>query len=522
VYRFPVVGRTRADAHGDTTMTRRSILPKTALAVCLLSACAGPSLAGCTTTDAKDDGRPRAPAEWDRKVVRPSDEGAEAARARCQFARGALAGETVGQSQRIGDDIPIKKVIVVMQENRSFDHYFHRFPAWAGRNDIDVAPSESTNPSVAGGTDVAARMAHAEHYCFLDTNHEWSGTHRQINGGKMDGFFETNEGWSELLPGMSSAFHSGARALWYHDERDIPFYFQLWNTFAIADRYFASVPGPTWPNRMYLYAGTSFGKSDNHFPDVTALTFPEHDVTIFDMLEKRRVTWGYFTDGFPAIGIVYAAQITSRWGEDDEHRRVFKAPEFFARLEAGTLPEVTFFDARIGNEGPLSDDEHPPANVQLGQKLVSDIVHGLFRSPDWKHTALFLTYDEHGGLYDHVPPPSACVPDDAPFTSDEGETPEAGERPFSKLGVRVPFALVSPYAKRGYVSHTVYDHASVARFIETKFRLPALTARDANADPMLDLFDFDAPPFMTPPELTKATVNQAEVDWCVQNFTRRR
>src|SRR5206468_2691578 len=107
---------------------------------------------------------------------------------------------------------------------------------------------------------------------------------------------------------------------------------------------------------------------------------------------------------------------------------------------------------------PDGDDEHPPAQLQIGQKLVSDVTHALFKSPQWAHAALFLTYDEHGGLYDHVPPPKACIPDDKTPVNKEGDA-EPGA--FDLYGVRVPFIVVSPYAKPGFVSHAVYDHTSI-------------------------------------------------------------
>jgi phospholipase C len=136
---------------------------------------------------------------------------------------------------------------------------------------------------------------------------------------------------------------------------------------------------------------------------------------------------------------------------------------------------------------------------------------------------LFLTYDEHGGLYDHVAPPEACSPDDiAPdFRTDEDKAFDAKSpgTTFDRLGFRVPVVVVSPFAKKSYVSHNVYDHTSITRFIETVFKLPALTNRDANADPMTDFFDFDAVPFATPPSIPEPEVDQARYDECKALYT---
>ena len=142
------------------------------------------------------------------------------------------------------------------------------------------------------------------------------------------------------------------------------------------------------------------------------------------------------------------------------------------------------------------------------------MVQTLLASPNWPTSALFITYDEHGGFYDHVPPPPACVPDDIPPMLESDDPP--GE--FDRYGFRVPFMLVSPYARPGFVSHTVYDHTSILRFIETRFGLPALTNRDANADPMLELFDFATPRLLHPPALPDATIDAARAAECEVDF----
>jgi phospholipase C len=159
-----------------------------------------------------------------------------------------------------------------------------------------------------------------------------------------------------------------------------------------------------------------------------------------------------------------------------------------------------FVDPHLGKEAYNQDDEHPPAMMQGGQQFLSKVTKALMQSPQWSKSALFITYDEHGGLWDHVPPPKACAPD-----SYVPEPPEAtaGEK-FDRYGIRVPLIVVSPYAKKKYVGHHVYDHTSITRFIEAKFTLPAMTARDANAEAPYDLFDFSAPNMTAalPPDIT--------------------
>jgi phospholipase C len=435
---------------------------------------------------------------------------AQAARAACTYKRGALPKDSLGSSTRIGKDVPIDTIVVVMMENHSFDQYFAHLGKFAGRTDIESAPEQTTNPDAAGKP---VPWIHAPHLCTLDTNHEWKGTHTEYADGKMDGFVMANEGWDadKLKAGSDLALGSGQRALHWYDERDIPFYYQLAQTFSIADHYHSSILGPTWPNRMYLLSATSFGQAANTFPDISAYTYPDNPASILDELEKAKVTWNLYTDGLPGAGVVYSSAFVKRW--DRNVKQGFS--NFLSDAAAGTLPSVSFLDPHIGSEGPAQNDEHPPADVQVGQKFVSDVVHALFNSPQWAHTALFITWDEHGGYYDHLAPPAACPPDGLAPVLEAGDTTPGG---FDRYGVRVPLILVSPYAKAAHTGHATYDHTSITRFIETRFELPALSGRDANADPLTDLFDFDKPAFATPPTIAEPMVDAAELSYCMATY----
>jgi phospholipase C len=184
--------------------------------------------------------------------------------------------------------------------------------------------------------------------------------------------------------------------------------------------------------------------------------------------------------------------------------------QFFADAAAGTLPQVAFVDGIMIGRPNVENDEHPPANVQVGEAFVASVVDALMKSPQWGRSVLFITYDEHGGFYDHVPPPLACAPDDILPDLQPGDEPGA----FDRYGIRVPVVAVSPYARKHFVSHVVHDHTSILRFIETRFDLPALTRRDANADPMLEFFKFDRATFATPPKLPKAPIDEAHKTQC--------
>ncbi|CAN5453444.1 alkaline phosphatase family protein [soil metagenome] len=471
------------------------------------------------TTPAVDAGadvdlRPPTPAEWDRSVTRPSDGDATSGRTACQFKAGAMPAETLGASSPVDKDIPIDTVVVLMMENHSFDNYFGRYAKFAGRTDIESPPDDATNPTKTGATPgPLVPYAHAERLCHVDVNHGWDGTHLEWDDGTMDGFVEANEGHGKGSPAAQKdpALASGARAMTYYDERELPFYYGLAKTFAIADHYHSATLGPTWPNRMFLAAGTSFGLTFNGFPDISLYTFPDKDATILDELEKRHVSWNIYGDAVPGIGVIYNIAFLSRW-----QRTVKKAyAEFLTDAAAGALPQFTFLDPRLTDTGPEKNDEHPPANIQYGQRFTREVVEALMKSPQWAHTALFITWDEHGGYYDHVAPPPACAPDGTPPQLEPGD---ATVGKFDRYGVRVPFILVSPYAKPGYVGHAVYDHTSVLRFVQTKFKVPALTARDANADPMLDMFDFSSPKLLDPPPLPDATIDATQAAYCKATF----
>jgi phospholipase C len=575
----------------------------------------------------------------------------------CRFKRGALPSQTLGEDvvgvrdRRTGKwlrpgDIPIEKIVVLMLENRSFDHYYGRLPEYlrqhfpthpgAKPGGIDVPPPGASNPVEIGNPrSQVVRWHRAQRLCHSDTNHEWWGSHFQWNGGKMNGFVQSNEGhYSKKQPRVPRSELAGARAMSYYDHRDLPFYYQLAATFAIGDRYFSSVIGPTWPNRNFLYGATSRGLTYNTAVETRAdlaRDLAKDPAILFDQLSAANISWRIYIDGdaltsrvprigsftgplgllrrlFPQVDAAVRtfwswvaglpgkvqewvetlggkikslsfksaydylqARVAEAWQWAGKFRdapgkalqenplvrkvqdalaglksawenwKVFSAgalsgakavydalvnlrtslanlarsadaasrgmtspfSKFLEDARNGQLPAVSFIDPNV-REDVNSTDEHPPANVQKGQHFTWQVVRALMTGPDWKKTVLFINYDEHGGYYDHVPPPRACPPD--AFTGDPkrytSKHPGTGGVKFSseldakftgafhRYGIRVPLIVVSPWVKKHYVSHRVYDHTSVLRFIQAKFNLPALSSRDANADPMFDFFDF--------------------------------
>jgi len=412
------------------------------------------------------------------------------------YQKGSLPAETQGASYPSGNAIPVDHIIVVMMENRSFDHYFQKLPEY-GQPDAEVAPDDFSNPDTDGNPVTIFRDTQ---YCFVDTDHHWDGTHRQINGGAMDGFVTTNEGFHEF-PQTGLEMLTGARAMGYYTAEDLPFYYWLANEFALGDHYFSSMPGPTFPNRMFLYGATSYGHVHNNVP-------PPGDM-IIDWLEARQLDWKVYASATPAMAM-YVSEISTLLA----HKATTQ--DFLDDAAAGRLPQVAFVDPDVGLATGQFDtnDEHPPALPQLGQSFVASIVDALTRSPNWSRSALFLTYDEHGGQYDHVVPPAACPPDDLAPKLEPGDP----DKPFDQYGLRVPFIVVSPYAKKHYVGHQIYDHTSIMRFIQARFVMPAFTNRDANALAPWDMFDFENPPHATPPTVELPSTPQSAFDACAQLF----
>ncbi len=454
-------------------------------------------LLGCGSEDEtpKDTTLP-GPAEWNREVDPPDDAVAEDNRLACAYQAGALPAETQGASHPNGSDIPIDHILIVMMENRSFDHYFQMLPAY-GQPDAEVAPSDFSNPGPMGEP---VPIYHQPAYCFVDTDHGWNGSHEQVGAGAMDGFVLSNEGHHELPMNGTLDMLSGSRAMGYYDQTDIPFYYWLANEFAIGDRYFASVLGPTWPNRMYLFAATSFGLAKN--------TLAVADNTIQDYLTLREVDWKLYSSTTPSYGM-----FLEKFSEAKAAGHIVPFTQYFEDAKNGTLPPVAFVEPGIGRDDVDGNDEHPPAIMQIGQAWAAEVIDALTKSPLWSRSALFFTYDEHGGLYDHVPPPEACPPDDLAQPLDDGTVPS-----FDHYGIRVPFIVVSPYAKKHHVSHRVYDHSSILRFVAARFVMPALTGRDANAEAPWDMFDFDNPPFMDPPVISLPPVDESKKAGCIDVF----
>ncbi len=367
----------------------------------------------------------------------------------------------------------IEHIVVLMMENHSFDNLLgmvpHQVPGRARVDGFRLKHGRpvNANPDAAGQP---IRAQHATSPCQLagEPSQSWNASHQAYDNGRNDGFVKA----------------SAPVAMRYWDKRDVPFTYSLTESFPLGDRHFCSVLGQTYPNRSYFFAGTSQGTIN----DTIALT-PPPDGSIFDRLDAHNIDWAMYYQNYQSALVVTGIITPAR------APRIRTFDRFSADVAAGHLPQFTFIDPNYS-----TTSEENPQDIQLGERFIAQVVRTLIEAGTWKHTVLFLTYDEHGGYYDHVAPPAAIAPDSIPPNLTSEDVPAA----FDRYGFRVPMIVISPWARRHYVSRVVHDHTSITAFIERKWNLPAMTFRDANARPMIDYFDFGRPTFLKPPKLADA------------------
>ncbi len=371
----------------------------------------------------------------------------------------------------------IEHVVVLMLENHSYDNFLGmlgRAPGQRPRGDGFTLASDgypdATNPYASGSLQRAFQMPTT---CQLGAkpSQEWAASHVQYADGRNDGFVISD---------------SGPVAMGYWTEQDLPFTYSLASQFPIGDRWFSSVLGQTDPNRRYLIAGTSSGMTDdigtsigNLIPDAL-LGLPSNG-TIFERLSAGGISWIDYNASFPT-----GATMELYPSVDGIYSLSNAKPiaQFFSDAAGGKLPSFSLVDPDYDTQS-----QENPQNIVLGEAFLAKVVNALAAGPAWLKTLLILTYDEHGGYYDHVPPPPALAPDTIPPIVQPGESTYDG---FARYGFRVPSILVGPYTRRNHVSQVLYDHTSILAFLERKWNLPAMTYRDANANDLTDFLDLDA------------------------------
>jgi phospholipase C len=361
----------------------------------------------------------------------------------------------------------IQHIIFIVKENRSFDNYFGRFPG------ADGATSGMTS------TGQVVPLGRTPDQTPYDIGHSWQDATVAINGGKMNQFDLVGNGNrnGNLLPYTQMT------------EADIPNYFAYARSFVLGDRMFSSITSDSFPNHLYTVAAQTGGAigSPNLFiwgcdADPTTVVqvmdsqgnitkqFPCFDFpTLADRLEDAGISWRFYTPKNDAGGYNWTALRAIRhiffgplW-----QTNVVLLPNFEQDALSGNLPAVSWVVPDSNNS------EHPPTSTCAGENWTVRLINAVMQGPFWNSTVIILTWDDFGGFYDHVPPPKLDM---------------------FGLGPRLPLLIISPYAKPGYISHTQYEFSSVLALIETRFELKSLTQRDAQANNMLDAFDFSQQP----------------------------
>jgi phospholipase C len=374
---------------------------------------------------------------------------------------------------------PIKHVVFIIKENRTFDNLFGRFP---GANGATTGLDGGRVRTLTRGLD---RLPEDIKHCYECALQAW-------DKGKMDGFGS-----------VSAAAERYAYAQMTRE--DVPAYWQWARHFVLGDNFFASAQGPSFPNHLFTIAAQSGGTHDNPTQNLDLLRERHRKTGLFkawgcdsidtayiqvedregvvknvppcfdfltegDLLTGAGVPWAYFSATNMQNGYLWSAYDAVRHIRENLdlwRTHIFPVDDVIQDIKKGRLPPVTWVTPRF----ELSD--HPEYSLCWGQNWTTEVVNAIMRSPMWKDTAIFITWDDYGGFYDHVPPP---------------QVDKFG------FGIRVPLLVISPYAKRGYVDHTRGEFSSILRFVEDNWGLSQLTHRDRHADNLSEAFDFSQDP----------------------------
>lgn len=339
---------------------------------------------------------------------------------------------------------PIDTIVVLMMENRSFDHFLGALQLdskYENRKAIKGLGGQESNPD-KNGNDVAVYQF--TDFTPADLPHDWDSVHSSWNNGKNDGFVKAHAGADER------------DAMGYHDRSQIPFYYWLADNYTVCDNWFASVLGPTWPNRYYLHSCSSSGKKANT-PILTSV--PD---TVWDRMKSAGKSYKNYYAGAAAWYLGgYIAKLATM-------NPTAPMSDFFSDAKAGKLPNFSIIDPDF-----LASDDHPSHDVRKGQAFVATVYEALAQSPQWDRLLFVITYDEHGGFFDHVGPPAA-----------KDDNPE-----FQNRGIRVPAIVIGGRAKRGAVVSTPFEHSSVAATLKTRFKIESLGTRMADSNDLSSCID---------------------------------
>lgn len=382
----------------------------------------------------------------------------------------------------------LQHIVFMFQENRSFDHYFGKLNDYRSMKglpaDVDGIPAAGFSN---GNYDETATVPsfHLTSACIVNPSPSWNESHVDTNRHdpasnvfKMDGFVRSAAGDSRTNGQPDT---EGYRAMGYYDWNELNYYYFMATEFATSDRFFSPAPARSPPNRYYGFAATSEGR-------ITGSTTQLKARTIFQNLDEAGITWKIYVadDGIhhsPKYAQTYDWMLSRK-----DH--IVGMTQYYNDLKNGTLPQVALVESVIGL------DEHPgEGNNLYGQQYVAQIINAFMNSSAFANGVFILTYDEGGGLYDHVPPLATMNPDGIKPILTDIHVP--GD--FDRTGFRLPLIVVGGFVKPHYVSHVPTDFTAILKLIETRFGVPSLTLRDAAASDMTDFFDFSAAQHTGPP-----------------------
>lgn len=444
----------------------------------------------------------------------------------------------------------LNHIIFMAQENRSLDHYFGALREYWVQNKFSnisfdglpqFNPTSGTTPlygppptnpgcdpnypppndCVENSNSPKVASYQLVTQCIENPSPSWNEGHvdwdlaNPISSPTLDGYVYTG---AHDARNNNPPFYdtNGIRSMGYYNETDLNYYYYLASQFATSDRWFAPVMSRTQPNRHYLIAATSQGYAypiGTNSKDQSLLTAK----TIFQELQAAGISWKIYvnpentpcaSNPTPQCLLTQSYIQDFQWGQTipaNYPNSLVPISQYFTDVKSGTLPQVAMIEpaSAAGLDEHGSDSDQYPINIQLGAQYVSSLINALMTSKSWKDSAFILTYDEGGGIYDHVAAQHAASPDGIkPVDLQPGDICTTTTGPncdFIFTGYRVPLLVVSPYARKHYVGHTVTDYTAILKLIETRFALPALTKRDANAWNMTGMFNFNFPPWVTPP-----------------------
>jgi phospholipase C len=357
----------------------------------------------------------------------------------CAGAAGSRYSRAFSQSLPSPEQSGIEHIVVVTMENRSFDHFFGWLPNANG------LPNWLTYPDPSGARHVVYPLAPDYTGCgHPDPDHSYNGARICYDGGSMQGF---------LLDTSNDLYCIG-----YYNATDIPFYAALAQTYTAYDNWHAAILGPTFPNRMFIWAA----QTDRLGDTINLSSLP----TIFDALDAAGVSHRYYFNNVPYLAL---------WG----FKYIFSTAlyaDFLFDAATGNLPAVSFLDPNftVLDDG-TGDDDHPHADIRNGDAFLSQVYHALANGPNWASTVLVVIFDEWGGFFEHAAPPRVIAPANSPDQDLQNGA--------ALLGFRIPAVIASPFTKStNQVDHNLYDHTAALKLIEWRWGLPPLTARDASPD----------------------------------------